>query len=139
MIDLTYECFAPTPHNHNNPPTRPMQASVKRDGEVGPAGALPSEVSLATLCALLTTGVEPVPASLDADSIDAVVDTPVEDTADEAVNAPSEERGSLLVDEAVAVLATPVTLPAVSIARYVGNAKPLPGGYCVVCSPEQQS
>jgi hypothetical protein len=110
---------------------------VRREGEVGPAGALPPELSLATLCALLATGVEPVPVSLDVDSIDAVVgrsveedtvdeaavDSPVEeDTVDEAVNASPEERASLPVDEAAAVLATPVTLPAVSIARYVGNA-----------------
>ncbi|KAF2437418.1 hypothetical protein P171DRAFT_437806 [Karstenula rhodostoma CBS 690.94] len=135
-------------YSHNKPPTRPIQASTKREGDVGPAGAFPPDVSLATLCVLLATVVEtvPVPVSLDApdvaaaDSISAVADASVaEATVDEAVNTLSEPRATLLVDEATSALPIPVTLPAASIARYVGNAYPLPGGYCFVSELEQQS
>ncbi|KAL5454269.1 hypothetical protein PMIN07_007588 [Paraphaeosphaeria minitans] len=133
---------------HINPPTRPMQASTTREGDVAPAGAIPPDVSLVTLGVLLATGVEIVPvlASLDepdvaeADSIDAVVDaSAAEDAVDEAIDMLAEDSATLPVVSTAAVVSTPVMLPAVSIARYVGNANPVPGGYCFVSEPEQQS
>lgn len=152
MIHPHQSLHAPFSHgniyNHNNPPTRPIQASTKREGDVGPTGALPPDVSLATLCALLATGVGTVPVAgpldapdvAEAGSIDGAVDiSVVEDTVNEAVTPLSDPLATLPVGSAASVLPTPVTLPAVSIARYVGNANPLPGGNCFVSEPEQQS
>lgn len=94
---------------------------------------------------MLVTDTEDVPVSLEVvaaavdDSMDPVVDDSAEDAVDEAVNTLSVLRVALFVEELSAVLAAPVMLPAVTIALYVGNAKPLPGGYCLVSEPEQQS
>ncbi|KAK7183503.1 hypothetical protein DPSP01_008492 [Paraphaeosphaeria sporulosa] len=72
--------------------------------------------------------------------MDAVVDTSAaEDTIDEAIDALAKDRVTLPMLSAAAVLSSPVVLPAVSMAEYVGNANPPPCGYCFGSEPEQQS